>query len=255
MPRAIIADDEDLPRRELRLMLQQAWPELEIVAECEHGIEALEAIGRLRPDVAFLDIRMPGLTGLDVAQALLAGGGHCQTVFVTAYDQHALSAFGAGAFDYLLKPVAAERLQQAVARLRQRLAQAQSLPDQSALLMELDQRLRATATPARLRWISASVGETIKMFPVDSVLFFESDSKYTRVVTADDEAHVRMPLKELIAQLDPEQFWQLNRGLLVRADAIRRVERDQMGRIGVGLAGCGEVLKVSQAYGWRFRPI
>jgi DNA-binding LytR/AlgR family response regulator len=253
MPRAIIADDEDLPRRELRILLQQAWPELEIVAECEHGIEALEAIGRLRPDVAFLDIRMPGLTGLDVAQALLAGGGPCHIVFVTAYDQHALSAFGAGAFDYLLKPVAAERLQQAVARLRKPLEQAQ--PGQQALLMELDRRLRATAAPTPLRWISASAGETIKMFPIDTVLFFESDAKYTRVVTAGDQAHVRMPLKDLIAQLDPEQYWQLNRGLLVRADAIRRVERDELGRIGITLAGHEEVLKVSQAYAWRFRPL
>jgi DNA-binding LytR/AlgR family response regulator len=255
MPRAIIADDEDLPRLELRSMLLRAWPELEIVAECEHGIEALEAIGRLRPDVAFLDIRMPGLTGLDVAQALLAGGGHCHTVFVTAYDQHALSAFGAGAFDYLLKPVATERLQQAVARLQHRLAQAQSGPDPQTLLSELDRRLRAASGQSELRWISASVGDSIKMFPVDSVLFFESDAKYTRVVTADDEAHVRMPLKDLIAALDPERFWQLNRGLLVRADAIRRAHRDELGRTSIELAGHGEQLKVSQAYAWRFRPI
>jgi DNA-binding LytR/AlgR family response regulator len=255
MPRAIIADDEDLPRLELRRMLHDIWPELEIVAECEHGIEALEAIGRLKPDVAFLDIRMPGLTGLDVAQALLAGGGQCHTVFVTAYDQHALSAFGAGAFDYLLKPVAAPRLLQAVERLRQRLLAAQRAPDPQTLLSELDRRLRAGSDSNALRWISASVGDSIKMFPVETVLFFESDAKYTRVVTADDEAHVRMPLKELIEKLDPERFWQLNRGLLVRADAIRRAHRDELGRTTIELAAHSEVLKVSQAYAWRFRPI
>ncbi len=252
MPSAIIADDEDLPRSELRRMLARAWPELAIVAECEHGSEALDAIRSHAPDVAFLDIRMPGLSGLDVAQTLLASGAPCQIVFVTAYDQHALTAFDAGAFDYLLKPVAQERLQQTVARLAARIGTDPG--ETGARLSALDQQLRAD--PARrLRWISASVGDTIKMLPIDAVLFFESDGKYTRVVTCDEQVHVRTPLKDLIAGLDPDQFWQVHRGVVVRADAIARVRRDAMGRISAELRGCDEVVKISQAYFWRFRAM
>ncbi|MES2298429.1 MAG: LytTR family DNA-binding domain-containing protein [Pseudomonadota bacterium] len=255
MPSAIIADDEDLPRSELRRMLGQLWPELTIVAECEHGEQALEAITQHAPDVAFLDIRMPGLSGIDVAQAVLGGGRRCHTVFVTAYDQHAVAAFDAGAFDYLLKPVAAERLQQAVSRLKERLAQPAGGPDVGAMMSELDRRLRQDPEKARIRWISASAGDTIKMLAVEKVLFFESDGKYTRVVTADDEAHVRKPLKELMDGLDPELFWQIHRGLVVRADAIRRLRRDEMGRVSAEIHGSDAVLKVSQAYAWRFRPM
>jgi DNA-binding LytR/AlgR family response regulator len=255
MPTAIIADDEDLPRTELRSMLARAWPELEILAECEHGVDALEAIAQKKPDIAFLDIRMPGLTGLDVAHALSAGGGKCQIVFVTAYEQHALTAFGAGVVDYLLKPVGTERLQRTVARLRDRLAHPGAATlSPSALGGEIDRHNRP-AEAARLRWISASAGDSIKVIPVANVLFFESDAKYTRVVTASDEAHIRMSLKELLAGLDPELFWQLNRGLLVRAEAIRRARRDELGRYGVELEGHAEVLKVSAAYSWRFRAM
>jgi DNA-binding LytR/AlgR family response regulator len=254
MPSAILADDEDLPRAELRRMLAAAWPELRIEAECEHGTAAVEAIDRHAPDIAFLDIRMPGLSGLDVARA---ASGRCHTVFITAYDSHAIEAFDAGAIDYLLKPVAADRLAQTVERLRQRLASHQPARELDGLVERLALRLHQPegGAPPRLRWISASVGDAIKMFGIDEVLFFQSDEKYTRVVTATDEAHIRKPLREITEGLDPELFWQVHRSLVVRASAIARAHRDELGRITLSLKGHRETLAVSQAYGWRFKPM
>ncbi|MFZ6693439.1 LytR/AlgR family response regulator transcription factor [Undibacterium sp. SXout20W] len=251
MTTAIIAEDEDLPRKELRRMLSELWPELAIVAECEHGADALEAIHEHHPDIAFLDIRMPGMTGLDVANAVK---GQCHAVFTTAYDSYAIEAFAAGAVDYLLKPVSHARLQEAIERLKARIASQQIAPDISHLMSELDKRLRQTAQE-RIRWISASVGDTIKMFAIEKILFFTSDEKYTRVVCSNDEAHIRKPLKEIMEGLDTEKFWQIHRGVVVRADAISRAHRDDMGRYTVELHGTNEKLKVSQAYAWRFKPM
>jgi DNA-binding LytR/AlgR family response regulator len=256
-PTALIADDEDLPRAELRRMLERAWPELQIVAECEHGPAAVEALDTLAPDIAFLDIRMPGLSGLEVARA---ASGRCHVVFTTAYDSHAVAAFETGAVDYLLKPVDADRLGQAVARLRERVrarrAEGGGAPDLDALVERLGTHMqqRGGAAP-RLRWLSASVGDTIKMFGIDEVLFFQSDEKYTRVVTAGDEAHVRKPLKEIADGLDPEDFWQVHRGVVVRASAIARAQRDELGRITLHLKQHAEKLSVSQAWAWRFKPM
>ena len=251
MTTAIIADDEDLPRKDLRRMLTELWPELVIVAESEHGTEALEAIQEHNPDIAFLDIRMPGMTGLDVANATK---GRCHAVFTTAYDNHALEAFAAGAIDYLLKPISRERLVDAIARLKARLETKAAPSDLSQLMQELDKRLRPQNVE-RIRWISASVGDTIKMFPIDKILFFASDEKYTRVVCIDDEAHVRKPLKEIIDGLDPDVFWQIHRSVVVRADAIAKAHRDELGKVTVELRGSKEVLKVSQAYAWRFKAM
>ena len=257
MPTALIADDEELPRAELRRMLASAWPELQIVAECEHGPAAVEAIDALAPDIAFLDIRMPGMSGLEVARA---ASGRCHTVFTTAYDSHAVEAFNAGALDYLLKPIAADRLAQTVARLRQRLQSAAVAPEFGGLIEQLAAQLQrssssgAAGTP-RLKWVSASVGDTIKMFGIDEIVFFQSDEKYTRVVTAADEAHVRKPLKEIAEGLDPDAFWQVHRGVIVRAAAIARAQRDELGRITLHLKGHAEKLAVSQAYAWRFKPM
>lgn len=252
MPTAIIADDEELPRGELRRMLAEVWPELAIVAECEHGTDALEAIYRHQPDIAFLDIRMPGLSGLDVAKA---ASSRCRIVFATAFDNHAFDAFAAGAIDYLLKPVTRERLLQTIDRLRERARLAQPIPDLDGLVAELDRRMRGGDAPTRIRWISASVGDTIKVIPIEDVIFFQSDDKYTRVVTAGDEALVRKPIKELVDGLDPDQFWQVHRSVIVRASSIARVQRDEMGRITIGLRGHGATLKASQAYAWRFKPM
>jgi DNA-binding LytR/AlgR family response regulator len=252
-PTALIADDEDLPRAELARMLAAAWPELRIVAECEHGPAAVEAIEALHPQIAFLDIRMPGRSGLDVARA---ASNRCHVVFTTAFDSHAVEAFEAGAIDYLLKPVQAARLDQAVARLKQRLEALAPAADLDSLAARLAQRLVGREAEApRLRWISASLGDTIKVFSIDEVVLFQSDEKYTRVVTADDEAHVRKPLKEIAAGLDPDLFWQVHRGLIVRADRIQRATRDDLGRITLQLRGSSEALAVSQAYAWRFKPM
>ena len=274
-PTALIADDEDLPRAELRRMLAAAWPELRIAAECEHGPAAVEAIDELAPDIAFLDIRMPGSSGLDVARA---ASGRCHLVFTTAYDSHAIEAFDAGAVDYLLKPISAERLAQTLApqqdpqaahtpaphhdrqvqRLRERLQARQQAPDLDRLVERLSAQLQqrgGQATVPALRWISASVGDTIKMFGIDEVLFFQSDEKYTRVVTATDEAHVRKPLKEIAEGLDPQAFWQVHRGVVVRASAIARAQRDDLGRITLQLKAHPERLAVSQAWAWRFKPM
>lgn len=254
MPTAIIADDEELPRSDLRRMLAAVWPELRILAECEHGTDALEAIRLHQPDIAFLDIRMPGLSGLDVAHAT---AGSCHAVFTTAFNSHAFEAFDVGAIDYLLKPVTHERLTQTVQRLRDRLQTSTAAPDITSLMEALDRQLRTAKAEqsTRLRWISASAGETIKVFPIENVLFFKSEEKYTRVVTADDEAHVRKPLKELIDGLDPDEFWQVHRSILVRASSIVRAQRDTMGRVTVEIRDHDERLKVSQAYAWRFKPM
>lgn len=250
MPTAIIADDEDLPRNELQRLLAIAWPELRIVASCEDGGEALEAIASHQPDVAFLDIRMPEISGLNVARA---SGGSCRVVFTTAYDTHAIEAFNLGAVDYLLKPVTQERLEQAMVRVRREL---DAGVDPAALLKALeglDQRLRPLVQSERIRWISCSVGNIIKLFPVDEVLFMESDTRYTRVVSATDEGLIRMPIRELQAGLDPDEFWQIRRGTLVRARAIARARRDESGTITVELRGHAAQLKVGQTYAWRFR--
>lgn len=250
MPTAIIADDEDLQRTDLRRMLAQAWPELEIVALCEDGAEAIEAIARLRPDIAFLDIRMPGASGLEVAGA---SGGSCRVVFTTAYDGHAIEAFNLGAVDYLLKPVSRERLAQSVARLREQLGRGVDGAGLLQAMAELDRRLREGARQERIRWISATAGSMIKIFPIEEVLFFESDSRYTRVVSAGDEGLIRKPLKDLQAGLDPDEFWQIHRGALVAVRAIARARRDELGSLTVELRGHPEQLKVSQTYAWRFR--
>ena len=256
-PTAVIADDEDLPRAELRRMLAAAWPDLQVVAECEHGPAAVEAIEQHEPDIAFLDIRMPGLSGLDVARA---ASGRCHTVFTTAYDSHAVAAFEAGAVDYLLKPIAAERLAQAVQRLKERLAARTAAPSLDGLVEQLAAQLHQrggspAGAPPRLRWLSASVGDTIKMFGIDEVIFFQSDEKYTRVVTATDEAHVRKALREIADSLDPEEFWQVHRGVIVRASAIARAQRDELGRFTLSLKNHRETLAVSQAWAWRFKPM
>jgi DNA-binding LytR/AlgR family response regulator len=253
--RALIADDEDLPRNELREMLASAWPGLRIVAECEHGPAAVEAIDVHEPDIAFLDIRMPGLSGLDVARA---ASGRCHIVFTTAYDSHAVAAFDAGAADYLLKPVQAERLAQTVQRLQERLAARSAAPALDGLVEQLAARLKPGGDGAPrepLRWVSASVGDTIKLFGIDEVLFFQSDEKYTRVVTASDEAHIRKPLKEILEGLDPQAWWQIHRGAVVRAAAVQRAQRDELGRITLHLRNHAEKLAVSQAWAWRFKPM
>ena len=246
---ALIAEDEAPQRRALQQQLRTAWPELELVAVCEDGLSALEAVTRHRPRVAFLDIRMPGVSGLDVARQVVAQGG--LVVFTTAYEDYAIRAFEAGAADYLLKPVQDARLAQAVERMRARLAEARA-PDMRSLIDDLEARLRPQGDRL-IRWITASVGDSVRMIAIDEVLFFQAQDKYVRVVTADDEAIIRMSLKELLGGLDPDVFWQVHRGVLVRVQAIDRVRKDELGRHQLSVKGRKDVLPVSGAFQQRFR--
>ena len=244
-PVALLAEDEAPQRDALAGMLAQAWPGLEIVA-CEDGIAALEAVALHRPAVAFLDIRMPGVSGLDVARTVAACGG--LVVFTTAYDDYAVRAFDAGAVDYLLKPIAPARLEQALVRLRARLGQATP----AAAIDSVEAALRPRGE-REVRWITASIGDSVRLIGIDEVVYFQAQDKYVRVVTAQDEALIRMPLKEIAAGLDPDVFWQGHRGRLVRVAAIDRVRRDELGRHALQLKARAERLPVSAAFMQRFR--
>jgi DNA-binding LytR/AlgR family response regulator len=257
--RAVLADDERLMRDQLRARLTEVWPELELVAEAKNGAEAVALVDEHRPDIVFLDIRMPGLTGVEaakqIAQMEVADDELLpEIVFITAYDQYALEAFEQGVADYVLKPAERERLAVTVDRLKKRLAQrregdapAAGAPLQQ-LLQQLSARMNPGAGPPRLQWIQASVGQSIQMIPVDDVLFFISDEKYTRVQTASLEALIRKPIKELIDELDPHRFWQIHRSTLVNVKAIAGVTRDFRGRQIVSVKGHKEQLEVSRSY-------
>jgi DNA-binding LytR/AlgR family response regulator len=247
-PTAIIAEDETPQRQELRTLLAELWPELSVVAECEDGLSALEALEHHRPRVAFLDIRMPGVSGLEVARA---AGAQCQVIFITAYEEYALRAFDEGAVDYLLKPVARERLSRAIERAQSRLEGGSNV-DMTALIDMVQARLSAGSKPG-IKWITASVGNSVKMFSIDEVLFFQAQDKYTRVVTADNEGHIRTPLKELLAALDSETFWQVHRSVIVRVGAILAVEKDPDGKLQLTVRERPDVLPVSSTFQYRFR--
>ena len=245
---AMIAEDEAPQRHELRAMLARLWPELTIVAECADGLAAIEALAAHTPDIAFLDIRMPGVSGLEVARHL---SGATQLVFITAYDEFAVAAFETGAADYLLKPIRADRLAETIARLRARHPAAPQV-GLSALL----DTLAAQLAPRRaISWITASIGDTVRMIAIDEVLFFQSEEKYTRVATATESAHIRTSLKDLVAQLDPEIFWQVHRGTIVRVSAIRHVKPDEDGRLHLWLSDVPGPLRVSDAFRHRFRAM
>ena len=246
MAECVIAEDEELLRTALLLQLGEAWPALRIVAECEDGACALEAIAEHKPDVAFLDIRMPGLTGIEVAAALAEVSPRTQVVFVTAYDQYAIDAFEHGAVDYLLKPVARDRLQATVQRLQARMASGGPDPATlDTLLRHLAQRPAEPATVPPLAWITANSGRETKLIMLDDVAYFRADSKYTVVVTAEGEALLRTPLKELLEALDPRQFRQVHRSTIVNLKAVASVVRDDSGKGTLRLKGRSETLPVS----------
>jgi DNA-binding LytR/AlgR family response regulator len=238
-PLALVAEDEVPQRRRLCQLLGELWPELTIVAECGDGLAALEALTTQQPDVAFLDIRMPGLTGLEVARAAEA----TQIVFTTAYESHALDAFDHAAVDYLLKPIRRERLAQSIVRLKQRLEQAPGRLSKSF------------GVSPGIRWITGSAGHVTRVLNIDEVLFFAAQDKYVRVVTAEDEVQIRTPLRELLAALDAEAFWQIHRSVIVRAGAIHRIESGIDGRMKLTVKGRTEELPVSQAFQFRFKPM
>jgi DNA-binding LytR/AlgR family response regulator len=247
MTTALIAEDEPMMRAQLKGRLAQAWPELEIVGEAQNGEEALALAAEKRPDIAFLDIRMPVLSGLDVAREL---AGRCHIVFVTAYDDYAIAAFDEGAVDYVLKPPMPERIAKVVSRLKARVAVAPL--DLTALLAKLAAQ-EPNAGP--LKWIRASLGNSMKMIAVDDVLYFRAEDKYTKVVTADGEALIRKPIKDLYEELDPEGFWQIHRSAIVNLRAIARVDRDWRGEPVIALKGRDETLAVSRTFAHRFKAM
>ena len=284
---AVLADDERLMRDQLRARLAEVWPELEIVAEAKNGLEAVQLVDEHRPDIVFLDIRMPGLTGVDAARQIAQLGPRTtvalpdgenadpdvvvdaddgeepllpEIVFITAYDQYAVEAFEQGVVDYVLKPAERERLQVTVQRLQQRLAARRNGEEPvspAAPLQQLLHQLSAKLNPGKaasyLQWIQATVGQTIQMIPVDDVLFFVSDEKYTRVQTAQVEALIRKPIKELVDELDPQLFWQIHRSTLVAVKSIAGVTRDFRGRQIVSVKGHNEKLEVSRSYTGLFK--
>ena len=248
MPTAIIADDERLMRDQLRLRLTQAWPELQVVGEAKNGEEAVALAHELKPDLTFLDIRMPGMTGMDAAREI---GNRSQIVFVTAYDQYAVDAFERGAIDYVLKPPEPERLALTVERLKARLAhpkEAGAVADRvSAMLSQLAEKI-AAPKPKFLQWIQASIGQDLRMIPVEDILFFRSDEKYTCVQTDKFEALIRKPVRDLAEELDPSLFWQIHRATLVNVNAIEGVTRDIRGRHLVQIKGRADKLEVSRSF-------
>jgi DNA-binding LytR/AlgR family response regulator len=248
MPTALIAEDEPLLAEELKDSLARLWPELSVVGQARDGVEAVRLVDEHRPDVMFLDIQMPGMTGLDVAKQL---GTRAHVVFVTAFDQHAVTAFEQGAVDYVLKPVSLPRLATAVSRVKERLGRAPA--DLSGLLREL--AVQRAEGRNYLRWVNASVGQTIKLITVEEICYFKADSKYTLVVTANAESLIKKPIKELCDELDPTQFWQIHRSTLVNVSYVAGVTRDYRGHLQVKLKQRNESLPVSESYTHLFRQM
>lgn len=252
MPTAIIADDERLMRDQLKSRLQQVWPELTILGEAKNGEEAVQLVDSLQPDLAFLDIRMPAKTGLEAAKEI---GTKTHIVFITAYDQYAVEAFDQGAVDYVLKPADPERLSKTVERLKARLTTATEPNDMSNMLAQLAKQLGIAPKPSYLQWIQASIGQELRLIPVEDILFFQSDEKYTRVQTATYEALIRKPVRDLAEELDPQLFWQIHRSTLVNSKAISGVVRDMRGRHLVQIKGLTEKLEVSRSFVHLFKQM
>lgn len=252
MPRVLIADDEAAPREQLAEALAQAWPQAQLVAQAEHGADAWDQWLEHQPEVCFLDIRMPGLSGIEVAQKI---AGRSQVVFVTAYGDHALAAFDAGAVDYLVKPVEPVRLAQAVERLQQRLRQPPVAHEAHALQQLLAQLVQRR--PAQPETLQASVGKEVRLIRLADVIYFESDTRYTRVVYREDgeqrDALLRTPLKDLLAQLDPAQFQQIHRSTIVASSQVASAVRDDEGGMLLRLRACPDQLTVSRPFQGLFK--
>ena len=249
--RAIIADDEANVRFYLKRQIEMLWPELVVCAEASNGQEAVQLIETERPDVAFLDIRMPGLTGLQVVEHIPKD---CQIVFITAYDEFAIDAFEQAAVDYVLKPVSEARLEKTIDRLRSRLQQSEP-HDTSTLLQRLSELLAPGEAARYLRWIKASRRDEILIIATDEVHYFESDEKYTSVVTAKEELYIRKPIKALEHELDPDRFWRIHRGIIVNVGYIERTHRDFQGNLLLRLRGRDQDFPVSRTYAHRFRQM
>jgi len=246
--KAVIAEDEPVLRAELRDTLAKLWPELVICAVAEDGIEALRAMSQHAPDLLFLDIEMPGMSGLEVAKQ---ASGKCHVAFVTAYDKYAVAAFEQGAVDYVLKPFSAARLATTVARLKEKVA---STPANLDRLLRLLHQAAGT-TREYLRWITVSQGSELRLITVDEICYFQADNKYTLVVTPTQESLIRRPIRELIEEVDPTMFWQIHRGTLVNVNAITGVVRDMRGNLRVRLKDRKETLGVSESCAHLFKQM
>ena len=247
-PTAVIAEDEPVLRAELRARLGELWPELTIVAEAADGLEATRAFDAHAPDILFLDIQMPGMTGLEVARL---ASSKCHVVFVTAYDRYAVDAFERGAVDYVMKPFGIVRLAETVGRLKDRLRQRPASLD--GILNMLGAKVRDGKE--YLRWVTASQGNTTSIITIDQICYFRADNKYTTVITPDREALIRRPIKELAEAVDPDVFWQIHRSTLVNIHAIAGVTRDFRGHLSVQLRQRKETLAVSESYTHLFRQM
>ncbi len=246
---AVIADDEPLLRAQLRARLERLWPELAIVHEMENGRDVARVLDDHAPSLFFLDIHMPGVNGLEAARSI---GSRAHVVFVTAFDQYAVEAFERGAVDYLLKPFHEERLAIAIERVKERIT---GRPPPIERLVESLAARFSPQGPGHLRWIKASVGSHVRLIPVEEVLFFQSDDKYTRVVTAEAESLIRKPIRELLDELDPARFWQVHRATIVNVDAIASVRRSLKDQAEICLRDHGETLVVSRAFTHLFKQM
>ncbi len=246
-PRALIAEDEPVLRDELRQALARLWPELEVVAEAEDGVQAVQALERHRPEVVFLDIEMPGLNGLEVATV---ASGRCHVTFVTAYDQYAVAAFERGAVDYLLKPWTLQRVATCVARLRERLDSAPA-PLEGLMRQLAEQR----GPRSYLRWLSVAVGRSLQLITCEEICYFQADNKYTLVVTANSQPLISKTIRQLLTELDPDMFVQIHRSTVVNVQAIAAIDRDLRGAMTVRLKARPERLPVSATFAPRFRHL
>jgi DNA-binding LytR/AlgR family response regulator len=254
MPKCVVAEDEALLRDDLIAALAKAWPGLEVAAACEDGASALEAIAEHQPDIAFLDIRMPGLTGLEVAAATAEASPKTHVVFVTAYNQYAIDAFDRGAVDYLLKPVVPDRLAATIQRLKSRLASdTRDTGGLAQILEQLRAKLPAAAPKSSFEWITASIGKETRLILVEDVAYFKAEDKYTVVATAEGEALIRKSIRELLDVLDPAMFKQVHRSTIVNLRAIAGVSRDESGRGTMRIKGRPETLAVSLTFMPLFR--
>ncbi|MCP4115546.1 MAG: response regulator transcription factor [Desulfobacteraceae bacterium] len=251
--KAIIADDEEALRTHLKTRLGQVWPDMEILGEARNGVEALEVIRSMKPDLAFLDIRMPGLSGMEVARKT---HGVCCPVFVTAYDEYAVEAFETEAVDYLLKPVTAPRLEKTVKKIQKRLTRRGTGPsDLPAKVQRVLERLENTRPREYLQWIRVQHRESIRLIPVEEILFFNAQDKYTRLITRDGEFLIKKPIKELETELDPDNFWRIHRGTMINVAAVDKVSPSLTGKYLVKIRHSREMLTVSRNYAHLFKKM
>ena len=251
--RAIIADDEEQLRKHLRSQLAEVWPDLVICGEARNGQEALALLEQYRPEIAFLDIRMPGLSGIEVAKKI---AGSCWVVFVTAYDQYAVEAFEHEAIDYLLKPVTTERLEKTIKRLKEQITSSHKPPQEIAEIVEqLLSSLPQRQTPVYVQFVRVQKGDGIRLIPIEEVYYFKAGDKYTTVITKEGESLIRKSIKELTDELDPQQFWRIHRGTIINVSRIAGVSRSFAGRLIITLKDLPETLLVSRSYAHLFKQM